>query len=112
MRYINRHVRPSSLTRSSWQRAAIEGIGRDCGILSFSPCWRRRSRNPVSIRAALENGGVLTWPWSHERGLSWGSQITVYVNSDIQRNAGDGPSGRPDTRIFRPGVECSSNLVI
>ena len=72
MRYTIRHVRPSSLILSSWHRDAIEVIGRDCGMLSFSPPCRRLRRKPASIRAALEKGGVLTSPWSHERGLSLG----------------------------------------
>ena len=72
IRYINRQVSPWSLTRSSWQPDAIEVMGRDWGNPRFSPCCKRLSRKPVSSRAAFEKGGVLTCPWSHERGLSLG----------------------------------------
>ncbi len=58
---IHQPPRPALvLDRNSWHRAAIDCIGRDCGMLSFSPCCRRLSRKPVSIRATVENGGVLT----------------------------------------------------
>lgn len=60
----------SSRTRSSWQRAPICGLGRECGRPGFSPCCNRRSSMPASSRASGENGGVLILPAIQTRGLS------------------------------------------
>ncbi len=56
--------------RNSWQRAAMDGIGLDCGRESSSPCCNWRSKNPASNRASGENGGVLTSPRNQMSGLS------------------------------------------
>src|SRR2546425_4139529 len=53
---------PLSRTRSSWHRRPIDGIGRECGKLRFSPCCSRPSRYPASILPSSEKGGVLIWP--------------------------------------------------
>lgn len=55
-----RHVRFPSAILSSWQFAPIEGIGRDQGITSNSPCCNFLSRCPASWRAADDRRGVLT----------------------------------------------------
>ncbi len=65
-----RQVPSASLIRNSWQRGPITGIGREWGIGRVSPRWSQRSNTPASIRAAAENGGVLTSPCSQTSGLS------------------------------------------
>src|ERR1051326_6889931 len=70
MRYTIRQVLLSSWIRSSWHLFPIEGIGRECGRDNLSPACKRRKRNPASILASLEKGGVFTSPWSHTSGLS------------------------------------------
>src|SRR5262249_21489253 len=69
-RYMILQVSDSSLIRSSLHRGPIPRIGRACGIPRFSPRCNRRRRNPASILASLENGGVLISPLSHTRGFS------------------------------------------
>jgi hypothetical protein len=86
-----RHEIPWSIILSSWQRGAIDGIGRDHGRPRDSPCWSRRSRYPHSILAAEENGGVLTSPCSQTRGLSEDVIGTIYVISDILSTCGGWP---------------------
>lgn len=83
-----RHVAPSSTIRNSWQRAPIEGIGRECGRPSLAPPCNCRSNTPASTRAARENGGVLTSPRSHTSGLSVADTCRVYVRVDIGASGG------------------------
>ena len=45
--------------RNSWHRRLMLGMGRDCGMPSDSPSWRKRKSVPASILAAAENGGDL-----------------------------------------------------
>ena len=73
IRYTTRHVAVASTMRSSWQRRAILGIGRECGIPSVTPCCSWRRRMPASSRAAAENGGDFTSPRSQTSGLSPGA---------------------------------------
>lgn len=51
-------------------------IGRD----KDSPLCNSRSKNPASIRASLEKGGVFTTLWSHTRGLSFGLIPGYYMS--------------------------------
>src|SRR3569832_2742001 len=67
----------ASRIRSSWQRGPINGMGRECCIVNASPCWRRRSRYPASIRAPEEIGGVLILPLRITSALSLGDTRTV-----------------------------------
>src|SRR5437667_389048 len=84
MRYTVRQSWPLSGTRSSWHRRPIDGIGRECGKLRFSPCCSLPSRYPASILASSEKGGVLIWPCSQTRGFSPGAiGTTTYVKYDI-----------------------------
>ena len=46
-----------------------------------------RSIKPASRRAAVEKGGVLTTPWSHTKGLSFGLIELLYVGYDILQGA-------------------------
>ena len=61
----------------------MSGIGRECGSARFSPCCKRRSRNPVSRRAASDIGGVLISPWSTIRLLP-SIKAKGYTKIDIE----------------------------
>lgn len=57
------------------------GIGRECGTLSRSPRWRRRSNTPASIRAEAEKGGVFTSPRNQTSGLPIGRRQGIQYMS-------------------------------
>lgn len=69
IRYTNRYVLFSSFTRNSWQRAPIVGMGREWGNESIAPSCSSRRSIPISLRAEMLMGGVLTSPCSQRRGL-------------------------------------------
>ena len=69
MQYTARHVLLLSTMRSSWQFLPMDGIGRDNGMVMVSPRCNCLSNMPASIRAAAENGGVLTALRNHTKGL-------------------------------------------
>ncbi len=68
--YIILQITWLSVIRSSWHRFPIVGIVRDWGMLKLIPYCNCLSRIPASMRAALENGGVLISPCSHTMSLS------------------------------------------
>ncbi len=72
VRWKIRHVSlfSPSLTRSSWTREPMLGMGRECGIPSFSPRWTRRRSTPASILASSPTGGVCNVPGIQRSGLS------------------------------------------
>ena len=69
MKYTIRQWCVSSLMRNSAQRVPMLGMGRDCGNPIVWPTCKRLSSKPASIRAALENGGVLISPCSQTIGF-------------------------------------------